>query len=135
MQRTETGFPGRTFTIIGTPLYMAPEIIAGRGYSFYVDFWSIGVCLYEFMCGMVPFGEMSEDAFEIYEQILNKTVKYPPYLTDIKAKSLMDQLLSKIPEARWGGSFAALKSHECFEYFDWVLQTLTNCYNRLGSIA
>ena len=36
----------RTTTIIGTPHYMAPEIIVGKGYSFLVDLWSIGICLY-----------------------------------------------------------------------------------------
>lgn len=46
----------KTFTIIGTPHYMAPEIIAGKGYQFYADLWSIGVCLYEFVCGDVPYG-------------------------------------------------------------------------------
>jgi cGMP-dependent protein kinase len=36
---------------------MAPEVITGRGYNFLVDLWSVGVCLYEFMVGRVPFGE------------------------------------------------------------------------------
>ena len=57
----------RTKTIIGTPHYMAPEIILGKGYSFQVDLWSFGVLLYEMMCGRLPFGELSEDPFTIYE--------------------------------------------------------------------
>jgi cGMP-dependent protein kinase len=50
----------RTFTIIGTPHYMAPEILLGKGYSFNVDLWSTGVCMYEFMCGGVPYAEDAE---------------------------------------------------------------------------
>jgi cGMP-dependent protein kinase len=46
-----------TFTIIGTPHYMAPEIILGKGYSYNVDLWSVGVCMYEFLCGGVPYAE------------------------------------------------------------------------------
>jgi cGMP-dependent protein kinase 1 len=46
----------RTNTIIGTPHYMAPEIITGKGYSFHVDLWSLGVITYELLCGKLPFG-------------------------------------------------------------------------------
>jgi cGMP-dependent protein kinase len=43
-------------TIIGTPHYMAPEIILGKGYSFSVDWWSLGVMVYEMACGKLPYG-------------------------------------------------------------------------------
>ncbi len=66
------GKGGKTFTIIGTPHYMAPEIITGKGYTYSVDLWSIGICLYEFMCGGVPFAEDAEDPYEIYEEIIKK---------------------------------------------------------------
>lgn len=46
----------RTQTIIGTPHYMAPEIITGKGYSFPVDLWSLGVITYELLCSKLPFG-------------------------------------------------------------------------------
>ena len=62
----------RTKTIIGTPHYMAPEVILGEGYSFRVDFWSIGICMYEFMCGGVPFGENHEEAMDVYISIINE---------------------------------------------------------------
>lgn len=46
----------KTFTIIGTPHYMAPEVFEGNGYSFEVDIWSLGCILYEFLCYKLPFG-------------------------------------------------------------------------------
>ena len=53
----------RTYTIIGTPHYMAPEVILGKSYDFSVDLWSLGIMLYEFICGGVPFGESLNDAY------------------------------------------------------------------------
>lgn len=47
----------RTFTMIGTPNYMAPETLSGKGYSSPIDLWSLGIVLYEFMAGFVPFGD------------------------------------------------------------------------------
>ncbi len=59
--KQQSGF--RTFTIIGTSHYMAPEVMQGKGYSFSVDIWSLGVLLYEFVCGHLPFGEDIEDPY------------------------------------------------------------------------
>ena len=50
-------------TLIGTPHYMAPEIVAGKGYSFNSDLWSLGILIYEFLCGSVPYGEDKDDPF------------------------------------------------------------------------
>ncbi|CAD8211860.1 unnamed protein product [Paramecium pentaurelia] len=121
----------RTFTIIGTPYYMAPEVICGKGYNNLVDLWSIGICLFEFLCGYVPFGEDAEDPYEIYEQIIKNDIIYPQFFKDRKAKKLIEQLLSKIPEVRLGNSFANLKGHQWFENFDWdklIDQDIPNRY-------
>ena len=62
----------KTNSIVGTPQYMAPEIILGDYYSFEIDYWSIGICLYEFVCGNVPFGENANTPLDIYVSIINR---------------------------------------------------------------
>ena len=57
----------KTYTVIGTPYYMAPQIILAKGYNFTVDFYSLGVCMFEFLCGYVPFGEKADDPLKIYQ--------------------------------------------------------------------
>ena len=70
---------------------MAPEVITGKGYTMNVDIWSLGICLYEFMCGFVPFGEEAEDPYLIYDEIIKKEVlTYPSYFTDNNARILME---------------------------------------------
>ena len=62
----------RTSTILGTPHYMAPEVILGEGYTFSYDFWSCAICMYEFVSGGVPFGENAEDPMQVYLAIINE---------------------------------------------------------------
>lgn len=76
----------RTFTQIGTPHYMAPEIIAGKGYSFAADLWSLGIIFYEFVVGKVPFGEDEDDPFKIHQLVLSRNVSYPNIYQDESGK-------------------------------------------------
>jgi cGMP-dependent protein kinase len=59
-------------TIIGTPHYIAPEILVGKGYSLSSDFWSLGICMYEIYFGSYPFGNNANDILEVYKEVLNK---------------------------------------------------------------
>ena len=72
----------RTFTIIGTPHYMAPEVMKGKGYTFAVDIWTLGVVLYEFVCGSLPFGDDMDDPYEIHNVVMSTELKYPSFFND-----------------------------------------------------
>jgi cGMP-dependent protein kinase len=61
-----------TNTIVGTPYYIAPEILLGKGYSFSADYWSIGVTAYEIYYGKYPFGNKASDPMVVYKDILKK---------------------------------------------------------------
>jgi cGMP-dependent protein kinase len=61
-----------TSTIVGTPHYIAPEILTGKGYSLSVDIWSMGICMFEIFYGMFPFGDNATDLLEVYKDILHK---------------------------------------------------------------
>lgn len=110
----------RTYSVVGTPHYMAPEVIMGQGYGPPADYWSLGVVLYEMICGEVPFAEDQEDPYVIYEQILERQLAFPSFLDPrLPAKVMIDQLLSVNPGARTQGSVEKLKRHRWFKGFDW----------------
>jgi cGMP-dependent protein kinase len=106
--------------MIGTPNYMAPETLAGKGYSFPADLWSLGIVLFEFMAGFVPFGEDAEDPLQIYQEIIKNTLKFPKHMKDQTINSFISLLLNKNPETRLGGSFANLKKNPVFSGIEWV---------------
>ena len=108
----------RTTTIIGTSHYMAPEILKGEGYSFQVDVWSIAVCMYEFFCGRLPFGEEYEDPMEIYKAVATDELVFPKFVKDGLFIELMHKMLNKNPANRlW--KFQQVKDDPYFKDFDW----------------
>ena len=110
----------RTKTVIGTPHYMAPETIMGGSYSFQVDYWSISICMYEFMCGCVPFGDKSEDPMEIYFAIINNNLEFPEEIinNNKEFKQIMKKLLDKNPAYRLT-NFYSIKGQPWFKDFQW----------------
>lgn len=110
--------------MIGTPNYMAPETLAGKGYSFPADLWSLGIVLFEFMAGFVPFGEDAEDPLQIYQEIIKNPLKFPKHMKDQNMNSFISLLLNKNPETRLGGSFTNLKKNAIFSNIEWVLSYL-----------
>eukprot|EP00359_Climacostomum_virens_P003943 CAMPEP_0204903160 /NCGR_PEP_ID=MMETSP1397-20131031/4084_1 /ASSEMBLY_ACC=CAM_ASM_000891 /TAXON_ID=49980 /ORGANISM="Climacostomum Climacostomum virens, Strain Stock W-24" /LENGTH=879 /DNA_ID=CAMNT_0052071749 /DNA_START=38 /DNA_END=2677 /DNA_ORIENTATION=- len=108
----------RTFTIVGTPHYMAPEIILNKGYGQAVDYWSLGIMLYEFVCGKVPFGDDKEDPYDIYQTILKSRLTYPPYIRgELPSSSMIEVLLDKDPSKRTHPE--PLKTNPWLARFEW----------------
>jgi len=108
----------RTSTIIGTPHYMAPEVVLGEGYSFQVDCWSIAICMYEFMCGGVPFGENADDPMEVYLSVVNTKLTFPSFCKDRDFKNLMTHMLNKNQVKRLI-KIDRIKNHVWFQNFNW----------------
>jgi cGMP-dependent protein kinase len=100
---------------------MAPEVILGEGYSFNIDFWSISICIYEFMCGGVPFGESCDDPMDVYTAIVNNELNFPPFVKDSSFKNAMKALLKKNPVSRVG-NMSQIKAHPWFDGLDWVIR-------------
>ncbi|OMJ88917.1 hypothetical protein SteCoe_9022 [Stentor coeruleus] len=109
---------GKTYSNLGTPHYMAPEIMTGTGYTCSIDWWSLGIILYEMLEGFVPFGPNEEDPIIIYEKVVGHNLIFYN-ISDNETKSLIQQFLSIKPGVRNLGSIEKLKSHDFFNKINW----------------
>jgi cGMP-dependent protein kinase len=108
----------KTFTMIGTPHYMAPEVMRGHGYGSEVDIWSFGVMNFEFVCGYLPFGDDLDDPTEVCTAVLKEALAFPQGYRDNMGKQLMQGLLSRQPKKRLGAGmvgYEEIKNHDYFK--------------------
>ena len=108
-----------TSTVIGTPHYIAPEILKGKGYSLSCDFWSVGICMYEIFYGMYPFGHFATEVIEIYKDILHMEFSFPVDSEKYgKVNRFIKDLLTKKVNMRIC-NVSILKKRPFFDDFDW----------------
>jgi serine/threonine protein kinase len=122
--------------LVGTPEYLAPEIWQGHSHGQEVDWWSVGVILYEMLVGVTPFA--AESLSLLFENCVFGKLEWGPDTEHVPlaARDLVQRLLEKRPDLRLGARGASeIKDHEYFKGVNWatLLQTQPRFVPRLDS--
>ena len=104
--------------LLGTPDYLAPELLLGLAHGPAVDWWALGVCMFEWLVGYPPF--MDDSPAQIFRRILDHDVYWPEEDSDVGdvAKSVVMELLNMNVGERLKA--AGMKKHVFYEGLDWA---------------
>ncbi|CAM9730298.1 unnamed protein product [Phaeothamnion confervicola] len=119
---TDFGFAKRvsfkTYTLCGTPEYIAPEVLLNKGHGKGVDWWTLGILIFEMLVGQPPF--VDDDPLKVYQQVLAGKLGFPRFI-DKSAKSLIKKVLVADLTKRYGclkGGAEDIKQHKWFSGFE-----------------
>ncbi|RDX69489.1 Phototropin-2, partial [Mucuna pruriens] len=109
-------------SFVGTEEYIAPEIITGAGHTSAIDWWTLGILLYEMLYGRTPF--RGKNRQKTFSNILHKDLTFPSSIpASLAARQLINALLQRDPTSRLGSTTGAneIKQHPFFRGINWPL--------------